>query len=203
MSQSIPQALQLFKDGNTKWVKWICSKFAFFLGFRELGFPKLEPFYVEKLELSADSEKSVRLNQKYEHVYLYGITNTKINKFKLIDERYFSLFFLNFFLFVRMTDDGTNCLWEMELFSPSTRMEADYELTGQVLVFPINGHGKCNVTISELLLLTLCSHHQFNTNYRRYHRPTYSKMRALHEKRQIPLEIIRLQVKYESAELLL
>ncbi|KAL1502075.1 hypothetical protein ABEB36_007274 [Hypothenemus hampei] len=100
-------------------------------GYREWGFQRIEPFYIEKLELIADPSKSVRLDQTYEHIYMHGMLNPVVKNFKL-------------------TDDGKNCKWEMEIHSPQTRMEADYVLSGQLLVFPINGNGKCNVTLTGM-----------------------------------------------------
>ncbi|XP_050316007.1 circadian clock-controlled protein daywake-like [Anthonomus grandis grandis] len=114
MSKSIVQALQFFKNGN-----------------KELGFPKLQPFYLEKLEIEADPGKSVKLNQHYEKIYLHGMTNAEVKQFSL-------------------KDDGKTCKWEMIVYSPGTRMDADYKLTGQVLLFPINGYGRCNVTMQGI-----------------------------------------------------
>ncbi|XP_066255610.1 protein takeout-like [Euwallacea similis] len=118
MKRTIRDTLVFLKNGN-----------------KELGFSTIDPFYVEKLELIADSKTSVKLNQKYEHIYMYGFTTSEIRKFSL--------------------DYGvpgkTPCKWEIEIYTPASRMEADYELNGQVLLFPINGKGRCNVTLERLL----------------------------------------------------
>ncbi|CAG9767766.1 unnamed protein product [Ceutorhynchus assimilis] len=114
MEKSIKETLMLFKDG-----------------YKDLGFPPLNPFHVEKLEITADPGKSVKLNQKYEDVWMHGMVDIDVKSFKL-------------------TDDGKKCIWELEVYSFGTRMDADYTLTGQVLVFPINGHGRCNVTMKGI-----------------------------------------------------
>ncbi|XP_066144970.1 protein takeout-like [Euwallacea fornicatus] len=117
MKKSIGSTLKFLKDGN-----------------KELGFPIIEPFYVEKLELVADPKKSVKLSQQYEHIYMHGFTNSEVTKFNL-----------NFGI-----PGKSACEWKMEIYTPISRMEANYKLTGQILLFPINGHGKCNVTLINL-----------------------------------------------------
>lgn len=42
----------------------------------------LEPFRVEKLEIAADPGKSVKLEQKYEDVYMYGMLDATVKQFK-------------------------------------------------------------------------------------------------------------------------
>jgi hypothetical protein len=38
---------------------------------------------------------------------------------------------------------GDNCRWKFKTITGAVTMEADYKMTGKLLVFPINGHGKC------------------------------------------------------------
>ncbi|ERL92114.1 hypothetical protein D910_09435 [Dendroctonus ponderosae] len=112
MSKSITDALLFFANGS-----------------EEFGFPKFEPFYVELLEITGDPDKSATLSQRYDNVFMHGMTDTQVKHF-------------------RLQDDEQTCKWEIDTYTPITRMNADYSLSGQILVFPINGHGKCNVTMS-------------------------------------------------------
>ncbi|ERL92115.1 hypothetical protein D910_09435 [Dendroctonus ponderosae] len=111
MSKSITDALLFFANGS-----------------EEFGFPKFEPFYVELLEITGDPDKSATLSQRYDNVFMHGMTDTQVKHF-------------------RLQDDEQTCKWEIDTYTPITRMNADYSLSGQILVFPINGHGKCNVTM--------------------------------------------------------
>ncbi|XP_076255913.1 protein takeout-like [Rhynchophorus ferrugineus] len=101
-------------------------------GSKEFGFPVLSPFYIERLEIKGDPGKSFTLNQKYDNLIMHGMTGSTVSSFNLIDNE-------------------NQCLWELEVHTVQTRMEADYSMSGQILIFPINGHGKCNVTISGIV----------------------------------------------------
>ncbi|ENN71664.1 hypothetical protein YQE_11762, partial [Dendroctonus ponderosae] len=114
MSKGITDALLFFANGS-----------------EEFGFPKFEPFYVELLEITGDPDKSATLSQRYDNVFMHGMTDTQVKHF-------------------RLQDDEQTCKWEIDTYTPITRMNADYSLSGQILVFPINGHGKCNVTMNGI-----------------------------------------------------
>lgn len=118
-------------------------------GSKDLGIPAVEPFQIEKMEMQTAEGKSISLNQVYENVNIHGLSTSKVEKFN------------------GKVNDKT-CFWEMDVSTPMTRMEADYELTGQVLVFPINGQGKCNVTLYDIL------------NKHTIHCETYQKKGTLH-----------------------
>lgn len=42
-----------------------------------------------------------------------------------------------------------------ESISPELRLEADYEMSGRILLLPIQGKGPCNITLSKSF--TFCS----------------------------------------------
>lgn len=46
-------------------------------------------------------------------------------------------------------DLDEKCGLVADVETPVIRMEADYELKGKLLLFPINGHGKCNITMCK------------------------------------------------------
>lgn len=43
-----------------------------------------------------------------------------------------------------------NCYWNYKSFTPEVRMESDYTMKGQLLIFPINGHGNCVNTLYNI-----------------------------------------------------
>ncbi|KAJ8917337.1 hypothetical protein NQ315_002359, partial [Exocentrus adspersus] len=100
-------------------------------GYKEAGLPKLEPFFVQKLEIAGEPSQSVSLHQKYQNVYVYGSVNSHFKNLKI------------------ELDKG--CSWQVDAVSPAVTMNADYEIKGQLLVFPINSHGKCNITQFNLV----------------------------------------------------
>ncbi|CAH0550787.1 unnamed protein product [Brassicogethes aeneus] len=95
-------------------------------GSPDLGVPRLEPFFIEKLEIHGSQTGSVRLDQNYHNVSIYGFSISTISNLRI---------------------DHDKCRWEFDSVAPNIRMESDYALNGQLLVFPINGHGKSNVTM--------------------------------------------------------
>ncbi|XP_030747620.1 protein takeout-like [Sitophilus oryzae] len=120
-------------DFNECMVKSIGEATRYFSkGSKDFGYPVLSPFRIERLEINGEPGKSVTLNQKYDNVVMYGMTESTVKSFSL-------------------KDDGGVCLWELVIHTPYTRMEADYQMTGQILVFPINGHGRCNVTLTGIV----------------------------------------------------
>ncbi|CAH1118477.1 unnamed protein product [Phaedon cochleariae] len=95
-------------------------------GNKELGLPVLEPMFVKDMEIGGSTGKSVSLQQKYHNVKVHGMTNSKIKVLNIDLEK--------------------GCSWRMNISSPTIRLEGEYEMQGQVLVFPMNAKGKCNVT---------------------------------------------------------
>ncbi|KAJ8930588.1 hypothetical protein NQ314_016600, partial [Rhamnusium bicolor] len=94
---------------------------------KELGLPQLEPLYIEQLEIKGQPGRSVTLQQKYRNIRIHGLTVSDLTKYFTIDL-------------------DKECKWETEALTPMVKMEADYEIEGQLLVFPINARGKCTIT---------------------------------------------------------
>lgn len=119
-------------------------------GSREFGIPPMEPLELEKLDIQTEPGNSVALNQFYKNVKLSGLSDSKILKFgsKPVPNACPS--------------------WDIEGYTPMTRMEADYSLTGQILVFPLNGHGKCNVTLYNITNHQKANCEQYTKNGKSY-----------------------------------
>lgn len=105
-------------------------------GYSELGIPKIEPFTIPHVEIIGESNPSGSLSQIYDNMLTYGI---------YISEVYDSKFFVS----------EKECYWDFKVLTPYVYVEADYKLNGRLLMFPINGNGKCNITITNLT-----NHHQ-------------------------------------------
>ncbi|RZC41266.1 JHBP domain containing protein [Asbolus verrucosus] len=103
----------------------------FAAGNKDLGIVPLEPLFIERVEFAAPGSGSVSLHQVYRNAYLHGITSATITDSEA-----------NF-------DDG-DCYWRYNSFTPAIRLEADYTMKGRLLLFPINGQGRCNNTFYEI-----------------------------------------------------
>ncbi|KAJ3651208.1 hypothetical protein Zmor_017260 [Zophobas morio] len=53
----------------------------------------------------------------------------------------------------RVNFSDENCHWRFQSYTDVIRMEANYKMSGKLLLFPINGHGKCNNTLYNLLAI--------------------------------------------------
>ncbi|KAJ3618501.1 hypothetical protein MTP99_006481 [Tenebrio molitor] len=96
-------------------------------GNKDLGISQLEPLLIDKIQLGDPDT----LQQEYNNVQLYGITSATI-------------------LNSRANFSDENCHWDYESVTPSTRMEADYKVKGRLLLFHIDGQGKCNNTLYDI-----------------------------------------------------
>ncbi|XP_018570248.1 protein takeout-like [Anoplophora glabripennis] len=100
-------------------------------GSKYYGIPPIDPLFVEEIIVKGEPSETVSLQTKYNNVYLHGMSISNA-------EQKFVL------------DLGEKCGWVIEALTPLIRMEADYELTGKLLLFQLNGHGRCNITLYNL-----------------------------------------------------
>ncbi|XP_030747616.1 protein takeout-like [Sitophilus oryzae] len=119
---------ECYKEQITKCFKIFKS------GSQQLGIPKLDPFYVPKVDISGSPGQSIALNQSYYNMYTYGISTSYIDESRV---------------------DLDKCYWSLLVTTPVIRIETDYHFNGKVLLLPIDSQGKCNVTI-----INLRNHHQ-------------------------------------------
>ncbi|KAJ3651212.1 hypothetical protein Zmor_017263 [Zophobas morio] len=102
-------------------------------GNRELGIVPLEPLVIPLLEFGDDSAGSISLKQHYSDLKIYGGSNLTIfdTKINLDDE---------------------NCTWYMKTTTKKLIAKANYRMTGRMLLFTINGHGKCEIIMDNVLI---------------------------------------------------
>ncbi|CAH0548737.1 unnamed protein product [Brassicogethes aeneus] len=98
-------------------------------GNKNLGVPSLEPFSIDRMEIPGNEAASVNLNQNYKSVKFYGMSQGIAKNVKI---------------------DLENCHWSFNAISPKIQMLSEYEMKGKLLVFPINGFGKSNTTMTDL-----------------------------------------------------
>ncbi|CAH1110215.1 unnamed protein product [Psylliodes chrysocephalus] len=104
---------------------------AFKSGNKEMGVPVLDPYFIEKLEIKPPaSGKTVAIHITFNNVYVYGMTTFEIEHLEI--------------------DIDKGCSWTAEFLTPVIRVQADYQIEGQLMVFTLNAHGKSNVTQNNL-----------------------------------------------------
>ncbi|EFA05352.1 uncharacterized protein LOC663271 [Tribolium castaneum] len=99
------------------------------MGNRDLGISQLEPLLIPEVTLGQASKDT--LQQVYKNVKIHGITSATIKNSK-----------------VNFTQGS--CYWSYDSLTPVVRMEADYKINGKLLIFTLNGEGKCNNTFWDV-----------------------------------------------------
>nr|XP_023028012.1 protein takeout-like [Leptinotarsa decemlineata] len=117
-------------------------------GYKPLGVPVLEPFFIKKMEISQAPTKAVAVSQKYTNLYVHGMTRSNVTKMKFTLEK--------------------NCGWVMDVQSPQINLIGDYELRGKILMFPLNAHGRCNITLTNLHHRQIMKCEQYKKNDKTY-----------------------------------
>lgn len=85
----------------------------------------MDPLFIPNLVIGQGTGP-MRVEQNYKNLKLNGLTASKITGYKA---------------------DFKNLQFDIDSFSPRLEMKADYEMDGKILLFPIKGKGKCNITL--------------------------------------------------------
>ncbi|CAH1968655.1 unnamed protein product [Acanthoscelides obtectus] len=98
-------------------------------GIKEIGFPKVDPVKAPSpFIINVDNGGQMALTMKLINCYLDGATtNAKIVKGKF--------------------DFDNDCSWSTDVDIPVLDWYGEYALQGKLLMFQLNGHGKCNFTL--------------------------------------------------------
>lgn len=98
-------------------------------GLKSFKILPLDPLVIDSIKIG-ESEGSVSLKQEYRNVTIHGLTkNMQLYDYQI---------------------DWDNLIFKSESFNPSIHFIADYKLEGKILVLPIRGEGKCNITMYDL-----------------------------------------------------
>ena len=94
-------------------------------GAPEVGIKSLEPLEITALTIG-EGTGPVNVQQNFRNIKLHGLTKSKVLNYKA-DVPHYRLY--------------------CESISPALRLEAEYELSGRILLLPVQGKGDCNVTL--------------------------------------------------------
>ncbi|CAH1968649.1 unnamed protein product [Acanthoscelides obtectus] len=72
-------------------------------------------------------------------------------------------------------DVDKDCYWKLDVITPALSVFGEYEIDGKLMMFELNGHGRCNITTSDMV------HHQ-TMKCRRYKKngKTHLKILSYH-----------------------
>lgn len=98
-------------------------------GLKSFKILPIEPLAVDSIKIGS-SEGSISLKQEYRNIKIHGLTkNLKLNNYQV---------------------DWDNLIFTSEAFNTRVDFIADYKLEGKILLLPIRGEGKCNISMHDL-----------------------------------------------------
>ncbi|XP_016905697.2 protein takeout [Apis cerana] len=98
-------------------------------GLKSFKILPIEPLTVDSVKIG-ESQGSVTLRQEYKNIKLYGLTkNLEVKNYNI---------------------DWDKCLLSSDSYNPQVDFVADYKIEGKVLLLPVRGAGKSNITMYDL-----------------------------------------------------
>lgn len=98
-------------------------------GMKSFKILPIEPLAVDSVKIG-ESQGSVTLSQEYRNIKLYGLTkDLEVTNYNI---------------------DWNKCLLSSDSFNPQVDFVADYKVNGKVLLLPVRGSGKSNITMYDL-----------------------------------------------------
>ncbi|RZC41312.1 JHBP domain containing protein [Asbolus verrucosus] len=113
----------------------------------ELNIPSLNPYEVKEVSVAAGSGRSFAVNQHYRNCKVYGLNNANVTTFQFDFEK------------KTMNLNG--------LF-PEVSIACDYELDGKILVLPVQGKGRSEITFKNGWAAILLSFEEAKKKRRTY-----------------------------------
>nr|CAH7712252.1 unnamed protein product [Callosobruchus chinensis] len=113
--------------------------YGFILGIKEIGFPDAEPVKAPSpFTLNLNGNKNLEYSITYTNTYFSGCTYLTIPEIK-----------------TELGDDSDRCGWTIDMRLPKVVLYGDYSVIGKMLMIQLNGHGKFNLTVSNLTMLSI------------------------------------------------
>lgn len=100
-------------------------------GVPSLNFPKLNPLRIPFVQLNPGAESTVQVKMSFRDVDLYGIKNPELIKT------------------VGFDSDPAKSKFEIHVKFNRLEMLSNYNISGRVLILPIVGTGRSNLTFGE------------------------------------------------------
>lgn len=98
-------------------------------GIKSFKILPVEPLAVDSVKIG-ESEGSVTLSQEYRNIKLYGLTKgVKVYNYRI---------------------DWEKLVFTSEAYNPQVDFVGDYKINGKILLLPVRGSGKSNITMYDL-----------------------------------------------------
>ncbi|XP_025268450.1 protein takeout isoform X2 [Camponotus floridanus] len=98
-------------------------------GLKDFKILPIEPLTINSVKIG-ETQGSVSLKQEYQNVKLHGLTKgLQIYNYQI---------------------DWDNLIFKSLAFNPQVDFVADYKIEGKILLLPIQGEGRCNITMYNL-----------------------------------------------------
>lgn len=98
-------------------------------GVPSLGVPPIDPLLISALTIHQGRNSPISLKQEFKNILLTGISETKLVTYKPDLDRY---------------------ILRTEGITPRVNLAGDYVMTGRILLLPIVGNGRANITMVDL-----------------------------------------------------
>lgn len=102
------------------------------LGYHELGLPVLDPLFIKKIDIEQGNGPVV-LNLNLYNAIIEGFSGVR---FRTIEG---------------LGKNVDKAKVEFKYYQPNFQLSGNYKASGKVLVFPVQGDGRANITLCELL----------------------------------------------------
>lgn len=101
-------------------------------GHSGLNLPSIDPLHINAISIAQGSQSPVSINLELKHQDMYGLHNLKVSRTKGFEK------------------NPNGQVFEVDAFAKQINLIGDYSIDGRVLVLPIRGHGKSNLTLDDL-----------------------------------------------------
>lgn len=103
--------------------------YCLFTGIPDLGVPSIDPLHISALTIHQGRNSPISLKQEFKNILLTGISETKLVTYKPNLDKY---------------------ILRTEGITPRVNLAGEYTMTGRILLLPIVGHGRANITMVDL-----------------------------------------------------
>ncbi|XP_059610295.1 protein takeout-like [Phlebotomus argentipes] len=121
-----PADLQCLPEVITKVIRMVPN------GHRGLHLIPIDPLHVDEIKITQERESPVNINLMLSNTDITGLKNLVVTKVKGFDK------------------DPTNVVFEAEATLDRVMLLGQYKIDGRVLILPITGNGKSNLTLDNL-----------------------------------------------------
>lgn len=98
-------------------------------GLPDFGIPSIDPLAINSLTIQQGKNSPINLKQDFKNIHLSGISETRLTKYN---------------------PDLNNYILRCDGLTPRVDFVGDYTMDGRILLLPITGKGKANITMVGL-----------------------------------------------------